>query len=142
MNYLFIVVKIINYYEYLGVIKSYLNNYHVFTFETTIEGTLININNYQYFIDFIKQKNNQSNLEFYDYINTLNNKDKVNIMRMLYGGKSDLLKNYKEIRLNLDPNIEKILEKNCNCKKTNGWISEFIAYYFNRISSTDNIHKL
>ncbi len=130
-----------NYYEYLGVIKSYLNNYHVFTFETTIEGTLININNYQYFIDFIKQKNNQSNLEFYDYINTLNNKDKVNIMRMLYGGKSDLLKNYKEIRLNLDPNIEKILEKNCNCKKTNGWISEFIAYYFNRISSTDNIHK-
>ena len=133
-----------NFKKYLEVIKYYLSNYHIFTFETTVEGSLINLISIEYFFNYMKRENENSDnyKDFINYIQKFNQNDRLNLTRMLYGGKSDLLKKYKKIdKETLPEQMKNVLEQLSNSKKTNGWITDFIEFYFKSVCSIENIDQ-
>ena len=58
--------------------------------------------------------------------------DALNFVRLLFSGKSDLILNFDEIcKLNphMDPDLKQLIETNRQ-RKTGGWISDWLSYYF------------
>ena len=116
-----------NFYEYVEGIKHYYSQYNTFVFSTTLEGAIINNNSMANVYNFTKSKKQQ----FYKFDQIYNNykeNDQLNLLRLLYEGKTDLLLKNK------DTDLDKRIKDNvigCNLtKKTSGWITEFINYYF------------
>ncbi|MCI8682711.1 MAG: AAA family ATPase [Lachnospiraceae bacterium] len=119
-----------NYQELLKEIKEYYANYSIFPVETTIEGVLINVNNYQQIIQYLEQTGKWKSVEnAFQLLYNVN--DKVNFLRLLFHGKSDFLLKTKQImKKNTDiyPELKAALENN-GIRKTN-WVSEWLNYYF------------
>lgn len=58
------------------------------------------------------------------------------MMRLVYNGKTDLLKNYKGndgVKKRLDEKDALIIEKVMVGKKTSGWVSEYIDFFFSKM---------
>ena len=118
-----------NFYELKKYIKEYFLNYNIFVNETTLEGLLVNNENYFIFWKFYKkligkQKDIKDLEEYYD---NLNEHDKVNLLRLLVSGKTDYILKLSE----LDKMPKKIYNmiKKYITNKTSGWISLWIEYY-------------
>lgn len=124
-----------NYTEFIDAVHKYLFNYSVFTLSTTIEGTLINNQTFSYAMEFLKQRNKfQDYSNFETYINSQMKIDKLNILRLVYNGKSDLLKKYdKNLKKELSDDVCLILDRVMIGKKTSGWISDYIENFFKKI---------
>lgn len=122
-------------------IHNYLMTYGVFTFRTTIEGALVSEHSLQFSLEFLKQKTKPS--DFQDFLTLLNSymkTDQFNIMRLVYNGKTDLLKNYKGndgVKKRLDEKDALIIEKVMVGKKTSGWVSEYIDFFFSKMIPED-----
>ena len=66
--------------------------------------------------------------------------DQFNMMRLVYNGKTDLLKNYKGsdgVKKGLDEKDALIIEKVMVGKKTSGWVSEYIDFFFSKMIPED-----
>lgn len=118
------------YDELIRLVKEYYENYSVFPVKTTIEGALINENNYLKVIDFLKKTNRwQHYKRAYQKLFDVN--DKVNFLRLIFNGKTDLLlkaKNVVEENKKLQQEIKKVLEGKLITKTD--WVSEWLQYYF------------
>lgn len=117
-----------NYTELKNSIKEYFLNYHIFVNNTTIEGMLINYNNFNEFWNFYKsQKQDATDIEA--YYNTLKDNDKLNLLRLLVSGKTDYNLNLNQLdKIPVDK--RKLIENNKITQKTSGWMSDWIAYYY------------
>ena len=127
--------------EYINAIKSYLRNYHYLICQTTIEGTLITQENYEFTLNYLKSKKPQILYEeFLSYLSSLDLNDQVNVLRLVFNGKSDLLFSYNQLA-RANPSFDKdILSKMMIGKKTIGWVSEFIDLFFQeQLSSNTTI---
>lgn len=122
-------------------IHNYLMTYGVFTFRTTIEGALVSEHSLQFSLEFLKQKTKPSDFqEFLTLLNSYMKTDQFNIMRLVYNGKTDLLKNYKGndgVKKRLDEKDALIIEKVMVGKKTSGWVSEYIDFFFSKMIPED-----
>lgn len=119
------------YYKFLESLKEYLLRYNIFAFNTTIEGALINSNTYDYAMLYIKSNNKETEYEaFKKYIDSLPITDRINVLRLVFKGKTDLLQDYaKTIKEKIDPSISIIIDR-IMVKKASGWITKFINDFF------------
>ncbi len=123
----------INFREMKELIHRYGMSYQMFIWDTTIEGALITEQNLPLFEEFMEQE-----LKTQDYrkvVNVMNNhyftgSCRLNYIRLVFSGKSDFLLTKKEI-CQRNPGIcPDVKEKLHHIKKTSGWISRWLEFYF------------
>mgnify|MGYP004671106425 FL=1 len=131
----------VNLENFIKAIHKYLLSYGVFMFRTTIEGALVNEHNLSFSLEFLKRTTKSHDFEeFLTLLNSYMKADKFNIMRLVYNGKTDLLKNYKGndgVKKRLDEKDALIIEKVMVGKKTSGWVSEYIDFFFSKMIPED-----
>lgn len=116
--------------EYKNAIHNYLLSYNVFTVNTTIEGALVNDKSFDLAMNYIKNQISEKHFNSLStYMSTLLSNDKVNLLRIAFNGKSDLLKDRSQVLGNMGSN-KAILENASIGKKTSGWVSEFLDSFF------------
>lgn len=131
----------INYFEFVQAIQKYMLNYNFFVLSTTIEGSLINKSTIEQALCYISKHNKTNDYEeFYSYFARLQQTDKLNVLRLIFNGKTDLLYTYKTLKKEeiLDSNVCKILDKVMIGKKTSGWVSEFIYSVIGNLTGLGN----
>lgn len=120
------------YSELLNLIKKYSLEYNVFPVTTTIEGTIINIANYEIFRDyFVKIKGGALFERLYQQC-TLP-EERLTLMRALVSGKCDTLRFLGEHAKHTgDSELIQICKHIGSIKfdKTEGWVSSFLDYFF------------
>ena len=125
-----------SYSAFRNAVHDYLMAYNTFVLETTIEGCLINAQAEDFALDYLSStKKHQDFHDFCIFLSTLQKRDRVNVLRIVFNGKSDLLQPYKEVKANLSVEDQTLIEKMCIGKKTSGWISVFLDNYFNKASN-------
>lgn len=119
-----------NYHEFLKLIKEYLLAYNVFAFSSTIEGAIINNQTYDITLKYLKKKCKESDYnEFYNILQLYPQNDRLNLLRYIFKGKSDLLQ-YKKIQKSNFKGREVVERIQGPVDKASGWISEFFEFYF------------
>lgn len=120
--------------NFIQAIHTYLMAYGVFTFKTTIEGALVNKYNLSLSLEFLKRENKPDDFdEFLSLFDNQKKTDQLNIMRLVYNGKTDLLKKYggkNGIKSKLSEKDGLIIDKVIIGKKTSGWVSDYIDFFF------------
>lgn len=134
-----------NYYEFTKVIKSYFNEYRIFVASTTFEGMLITMENKNKILNFLEryyEKIYNDILSTYKYFPESNNK--LNFLRLLFNGKSDLILTMKQIKkenVNINNIIinKKSLESTINENKISktSWVSKWLEFYFCDLAGVD-----
>ena len=131
----------VNLENFIMAIHKYLLSYGIFMFRTTIEGALVNEHNLSFSLEFLKRTTKSHDFEeFLTLLNLYMKADQFNIMRLVYNGKTDLLKNYKGkdgIKNGLNEKDVLIIEKVMVGKKTSGWVSEYIDLFFSGLLPDD-----
>lgn len=131
----------VNLENFIKAIHKYLLSYGVFMFRTTIEGALVNEHNLSFSLEFLKRTTKSHDFEeFLTLLNLYMKADQFNIMRLVYNGKTDLLKNYKGkdgVKNGLNEKDVLIIEKVMVGKKTSGWVSEYIDLFFSGLLPDD-----
>ena len=123
-----------NYYEFVAALQQYLLSYNIFCLSTTIEGALINPNTTDFASDFLKSHTKKCDFEkFHAYWGQLQKVDQLNLLRMLFNGKSDLLRSRKDAFNALDPNTRLTLEKVTIGGKASGWVSKYLDEFFQSV---------
>ena len=133
-----------SYYDLMSTIHDYLLFYGVFTFKTTIEGALVNERTYSYALDYLRRQSKKSEFDsFLDYFNSHMKTDQINILRLVFNGKSDLLINYggkNGIKKQLSDEEALLLDKVMIGKKTSGWVSDYIDQFFSELLPDQSEH--
>lgn len=115
-----------NYHEFIAAVHQYLLSYNVFSFNTTVEGALINNHTVDFALEFLQQKKQASYfIAFKTYWDGLLKTDQTNVLRIVFNGKSDLLQRDAALK-NLAPTEKLILERVMIGGKTSGWVSEYL----------------
>ena len=131
----------VNLENFIMAIHKYLLSYGIFMFRTTIEGALVNEHNLSFSLEFLKRTTKSHDFEeFLTLLNLYMKADQFNIMRLVYNGKTDLLKNYKGkdgIKNGLNEKDVLIIEKVMVGKKTSGSVSEYIDLFFSGLLPDD-----
>lgn len=128
-----------NFKVLLDLIIKYYGNYQVHLWRNTVEGALITTDNLELFIDFTSKYycdcEQEKKLDFaqilvdFPFLITEKNQQ-LNYMRLIFSGKSDYLLSKKQIKKE-NRNIYDELWENMNLvKKTSGWVSKWLEYYF------------
>lgn len=117
-----------------SLIKSYCCYNNVYPVQTTIEGTLINSKNYSLVYKWLVDvKGNKKIKEIYKF--KVDDNYRTTTLRLLHSGKYDTLNVPEESKVNeiKDVSVQKIYNTIAEnkTKKTDGWVSEFLEYYFN-----------
>lgn len=122
--------------EFRLLVKNYCISCGVYPVETTIEGVLINKNNYNLFYDWVMSENSdydkKENIEkAYNMSNEIDYK--INVLRILVEGKLDTLNKLKEDHLSNIENIVmrdgyKIILSSPKIQKGSGWVSKYVTY--------------
>ena len=131
-----------NYHAFIGAIHQYLLQYNVFTLATTIEGALVNRRTFDYALTFLKRRTKSLEFENYEkYANNLHKTDRINSLRIVFNGKSDLLQR-KAVLQKMPSNDKLILEKVMIGDKTSGWISAYLDGFFEENAQIDGIFSI
>ena len=126
-----------SYQEFITTIKEYLMHYNVFMLETTIEGVLINRQSYMFALNYLRNlKPDDVFADFERYLDQLPGKtDRINALRIVFNGKSDLGIKYKKIKPTLSNANQLIMDRASIGGKTSGWVSKYINSFL--IASAD-----
>ncbi len=127
-----------NFYDLKGNIKKYFLNYNIFVNDTTIEGMLINNNNYDKFWTFYKNviMKDKDIQDLEKYYNSLKEYNKLNLLRLLVSGKTDYLLKLEQLDKIYETD-KQLINKN-KIGKTSGWITLWIEYYLVNLFKIDN----
>ncbi len=122
-----------NFNELLKLIIKYYDNYCVHLWRNTVEGALITMENLDCFIDFTRECEYpfdfaQMLSEFPFLIKERN--QQLNYMRLIFCGKSDYLLSKRKIKEENASIYDEFWEKMNLVKKTSGWVSKWLEYYF------------
>lgn len=133
-------------YKYLfSSIKHYCHEYRVYPVQTTIEGSLINSNNLNYFADWYLQKfpNNADRFQNELLKPSFDNLTcKTLFFRLIANGKTDFLMTKKEAKNQniLPTDLVSAVNELSVGNKVNGWIKEYLDYVFTKaIDCCNNI---
>ena len=129
-----------SFYEMRNTIKDYLLNYNTFAFSTTIEGALLNEHSFEIVMSYLKgTKKEDDFVRFENFIALYPKNDRINILRLIFKGKTDLLQKYARIKEELGTEQCLILD-NMMTKKASGWVSDFLDCFFE--SYIDDIGRI
>lgn len=130
-----------SFYALVREMQSYLLQYRVFAFKTTIEGALINENSYDFALSYLESVNSKKDFEeFSAWLRSLLKNDQLNLLRMSYRGKSDLLQGYtKRMKASLGEEKSLIMDKIMIEQKACGWISNYIDMFFKENTEHSNL---
>lgn len=121
------------YYKLIELIKQYLLYYNIYTLQNTVEGVLINENTIYLSLNYLRNEYKEKVYnDFRKYFDTLSQNNQINILRIIFNGKSDLLQSRKNIINKLDSNDRAIIDKCRSVDKTSGWVSEFLDLFFKK----------
>ena len=129
--------------EFVEAIHAYLLNYNVFALSTTIEGALVNQKSYDFALSFLKSK--ISEVAYNSFLNVLENArkaEKMNYLRIAFGGKSDLWQTYKSIKQRKKEEFQStftIVDNAFVGKKASGWVTSYIHNYFAHILEDESL---
>lgn len=117
------------------LIKDYCLQYNVFPISTTIEGVLINPKSNHIFYNWLNRYKDTEQVEKIYSFNDLP-LYRTTVLRLIVSGKFDTLENLNIDALGIDS--DEVIEIYNNVakvkiKKTDGWIREFLNYYFKEI---------
>ena len=128
--------------DFVETIHKYLLNYNIFAFSTTIEGALINKNSIDFSIDFLKgQIKEDAFNNFLSLLNRVGGVDKLNLLRLVFDGKSDLWQTYKSIKKQLDPEEANVIDNAFVGKKTSGWVTKYIEAFLTKELGQKNLSE-
>lgn len=117
--------------EFISTIKEFFLSRNIYVCKTTIEGVLINSNNFELFWGYYSKVTNEDDvLSVKTYYDQMGDIDKVNFLRLLVNGKSDMILSLKEIQeenAKMDPDLCKTIIDKRN-EKTSGWITRWMDY--------------
>ncbi|GAB6456400.1 AAA family ATPase [Bacillus thuringiensis] len=133
--------------ELIELIQQYFFEYNFFPLETTIEGAIININNYQLFYNWLQEYDwDDTNFQvIYGRLTTEN--QKASFLRVIFHGKSDWLSGEKERKKDKENQVRKFIslfddiknirselkKSNLNLDgKTSGWVTLFMNWFFEK----------
>lgn len=143
-----------NYVEFKKCIDEYFAQYNTIIADTTIEGMIINPATSSYILEFYEQEFPEKYNDLDCLLNGLVKRDNItdlNILRLVFGGENDLLKNissmkkiwnkereyslYKSQFLKVQP--EKWIKdlEQCKIAKTK-WVSNFFRFYFRKVTNS------
>lgn len=122
-----------NFNKLLELIIKYYENYCVHLWRNTVEGALITTDNLDLFINFTRESEypfdfTQMLTEFPFLI--IERNQQLNYMRLIFCGKSDYLLSKKKTKEENGGIYDELLEKMNMVKKTSGWVSKWLEYYF------------
>lgn len=130
--------------ELKKIIQEYYSKYNYFVMKTTIEGALITAENLQIFEHFFEETYGDTRViqEMKQNTSGCHGRERLNIYRIFYNGKSDLLMNAKELKKKNPvkiPRISKLYDflNSGNEEKTGGWVSRWIEYAICYIAEVD-----
>lgn len=124
-----------NHSKLMNEIKKYADYYGIFVFNTTVEGVLITNKNTVYVMDFLRKKHSSKAMNaFQEYWNSLQSLDRINVLRLVFKGKTDLWKKAEKV---IPKDKKRIIFDVSMPSKTSGWITEFINGYFGRFTKLD-----
>lgn len=128
------------YKTFISAVHEYLLAYNVFALSTTVEGMLINPKTLDFALSFLRgQKKEADYNAFKTYWDSLQKTDRLNALRIVYNGKTDLLVTWKSLCKGLLPAGDKaILEKVMIGGKTSGWVSEYLDTYFQQAIQSES----
>lgn len=124
-----------NYEALLSDVKMYCREYNTIPLKTTIEGTIINKENLNIFMEWLRTYWGETKVKEYEKAVVAYDTDsKLAIIRCVFHGKLDSLKNYKETENKkeikyVDEQAKSIIEKYKSGDKTDGWIYSFFKWY-------------
>ena len=125
-----------NFKNMLELTHNYYMEYNMFIWNTTIEGALITKQNYSLFWEFMKEELENKEFEKIEIVKEkyhITGNNLLNYIRLIFSGKSDFLMNKKQV-CNANPGLyEEVKEKLGIVKKTSGWVSRWLAYYFKNL---------
>lgn len=125
---------------FVSAVHDYLLNYRVFTFSTTIEGALVNIHSANLSTRFLhKRIKADAYANFTALINQCGKTDKINLLRLAYGGKSDLWQTYSSLQKDLEPQDKAVIDAASIGKKASGWVTSFIQFFIEDYLQIDNL---
>ncbi|WDF51897.1 retron Eco8 family effector endonuclease [Paenibacillus sp. KACC 21273] len=126
-----------DYYQLLiSLIQKFCLNYNVFPVTTTIEGSIVTLENSMLFQDWILSQTSR------DDLNKVYNSDNAlyitQMSRILVSGKYDTLNfpdNDKIQRNNFSEDVKEVYSiiENNKKKKTDGWVTDYLEYFFENI---------
>jgi len=120
-----------NYYSFVSAVHEYLLSYNVFSFNTTIEGALINKHTIELSLDFLRHEKRTCDFNnFKEYWRNLQKTDQINVLRIIFNGKTDLLRTWKSLSKEIEEDKRLILEKAMIGGKTSGWVSNYLDFFF------------
>ncbi|OPG94390.1 hypothetical protein B2I21_30850 [Chryseobacterium mucoviscidosis] len=127
--------------ELIKLLKLYYSQYNFIPLETTIEGSIINKENYQIFYEWIN-KYNWDNSKFESLYNSLEtDAQKTSLLRVIFFGKTDWLSGEKEEsrdNFEFSKTFKVIRQIRSELKKadldfgdkTSGWITLYLNWFF------------
>ena len=125
---------------FVSAVHDYLLNYHVFAFSTTIEGALVNIHSANLSTRFLRRHiKADAYTNFTGLINQCGKTDKINLLRIVYGGKSDLWQTYSSLQKDLEPQQKAVIDAASIGKKASGWVTSFIQFFLEDHLQIDNL---
>lgn len=125
---------------FVSAVHDYLLHYHVFAFSTTIEGALVNIHSVNLSTRFLRQRiKADAYTNFTALINQCGKTDKINLLRIVYGGKSDLWQTYSSLQKDLEPQDKAVIDAAFIGKKASGWVTSFIQFFFEDQLQVDSL---
>lgn len=134
------------YEKLMNHLLSYCKIYNVYPVNTTIEGSIINVNNYEVFLNWIlSDSSSYSSKEELKEVYEMNENPfyRVDILKHVVGGKTQLISSLKEedIHKYIDREMKEGYLKAIGLPKigkSSGWVTDFLEYYFNGIKSKKN----
>lgn len=136
-----------NYMEFVELIKSYFKEYGIFVAKTTIEGMLITMENKEKMILFLEKCYKKNYNEVVTTYNSFTeNNNKLNLLRLMFNGKSDFVLTLKQISeknkkiTECEKDDKKSLEsiiKHNKISKTS-WINKWLNFYFCNVAGLDH----
>lgn len=123
------------YVKLIEKIKTYCLQYNIYPFTTTIEGALINVNNYGDAYNWLK-KEKEVNLGELDgvlgedekWFGKENKEYRTTVLRLICNGKYDSLHKLEKLGTGISEGILNSIGR--IGKKASGWINDWIEYYF------------
>lgn len=129
--------------DFVQAIHEYLLNYNVFALSTTIEGALVNQKNYDFALSFLKSNTCEAAYNNFVHLLECSRKaEKMNYLRIAFGGKSDLWQTYKSIKQRKKEEFQStatIVDNAFIGKKASGWVTSYIHYYFTYVLKDDKL---
>jgi predicted ATP-dependent endonuclease of OLD family len=123
-----------------SLVKMYCLEYSIYPVKTTIEGSLVNNNNVDIFLEWLIYKNpyDKSHLEaLYNFKN--DPLYKTTAFRLLVNGKYDIQRTRKQfikkakkspLPTDVDLMYQTIINRSKTFEKTSGWVTEWVNYVF------------